>query len=94
MTADAWGMDTRESRRVPAIPLTILQYLMLSGSIAFALVTSGLAHWDMAPLAAIAIYAVTSELLSVKTTVSKVWISGSSVAVVLTTVLYGGPPAA
>jgi diguanylate cyclase (GGDEF)-like protein len=85
-------MSVSSSRRLRGLPLTALQCALLVAGAAIAVLSP--AHWDGPQLAVIALYAVASEHLSVESTVSKIWISGSTVALVLTIALYGGPPAA
>jgi diguanylate cyclase (GGDEF)-like protein len=74
--------------------LTAAQCLLFLGGPALAILSPGLADWDLWPLLVVALYTVGSELLSVNSGVSKVRVSGTSVGIVLAAVLYGGPPAA
>ncbi|HLI60234.1 MAG TPA: EAL domain-containing protein [Solirubrobacteraceae bacterium] len=67
---------------------------MLAGGAAFALLSPGLSDWDLWPLLVIAGYALASDLLPVPSTVSKIDLSGSPVAIVLAAALYGAAPAA
>ncbi|MGH2909774.1 MAG: putative bifunctional diguanylate cyclase/phosphodiesterase [Solirubrobacteraceae bacterium] len=74
--------------------LTALQGMLIVAGAALAVFEPGFCHWDLWPLLVVALYAVGSDLLPVKSNVSKVDVSGSSVAIVLAAALYGGPPAA
>ncbi len=74
--------------------VTLLQSLLLVGGVALALLVQGSSHWDLWPLVVIAVYALGSDLVTLDATVNKVYVSGSSVGVVLAAALYGGPPAA
>jgi diguanylate cyclase (GGDEF)-like protein len=74
--------------------LLAIQCVLLAAGPALAVLEPGLSHWDAAPLTVIAICALGSEFVVMKSTVADVLVSGGSVAIVLVAIVYGGPPAA
>ncbi len=73
---------------------TALQLPLLAGTVAIAVLTSGMDRWSLWPLLVIALFAVASELTAVRTDAGSTFVSGSFLGIVLTAVLFGGAPAA
>jgi diguanylate cyclase (GGDEF)-like protein len=72
----------------------IVQILALGTAVVTAVATHTADRWQIWPLAAIFVFSVGAEVLAMRTTVRDMWVSGSSLGIVLSAVLYGGGPAA
>jgi diguanylate cyclase (GGDEF)-like protein len=73
---------------------TAVQGVLLAGATALAIVTWSTNRWAFAPLVALAMLSIGSEMLAVRPTVEDTWVSGSSIGIALTAVLFGGAAAA
>jgi diguanylate cyclase (GGDEF)-like protein len=82
-----------QSAAAPRLVLSV-QCLLLAGAPVLAALTPGLARWDAAPLIVIAACALASEVVMMKSNAAGILVSGTSAAITLAAVLYGGAPAA
>jgi diguanylate cyclase (GGDEF)-like protein len=80
--------------RQPGLGVAMVHALALGSAVGVLALTAGWNHWSPAPVVAIAVFAVASDLMSVQSDSSKIKFSGILLSTVLVAVLYGPAPAA